>query len=122
MLKDVTGSKQCNTIDKQLKQVQKMARKLNHHKWADSLAWRSHLNTNESALSSLGRQIQCGFETICLNPALLFVTMEHVAVVMENIHSRIPAVGLTAVCRFAPLLHSYPGLVHYALVDRKNHR
>ena len=110
MVLDATGSKPCATIDKQLKEVQKMARKLNHKKWADSVSWRSQLCGNEAALSALGRQVLFGFESICLDPALLFVAVEHMSAIMEHLQYRIPSIEQTSLHQFTPLLNLFPGI------------
>lgn len=109
-------------LRKQIDNVKKLARKLNRNEWSETLVWRPNLKLNSSALSSLARRIRHGFETICLDPSLLFVAVEYVAVVIERIKSKIPVLGLSQPCRLSPLLQFYPGLIHFVLIDRKQHR
>ena len=109
-------------LKKQIENVKKLARKLNRNEWSETLVWRPNLKLNSSALSSLARQVQYGFEMICLDPSLLFVAVEHVAVVIERIKTRIPVLGLSQPCRLSPILQFYPGLIHFVLIDRKQHR
>nr|CAG4651067.1 EOG090X07YB [Simocephalus serrulatus]SVE94300.1 EOG090X07YB [Simocephalus serrulatus] len=110
------------SIPKQLKQLQKMAYKLNQRHWFDMLVWRPEQSQNQSAMSALARQILHGFEIICLNPSLLFAAVEHVSGVIDDIQLSIPIQSLSQPCRLTPLLKIYPGLVHFVLIDRKNHR
>ncbi|XP_046648900.1 uncharacterized protein LOC124340340 [Daphnia pulicaria] len=110
-------------ISKQLKQVQKMAYKYNQrHQWWDLLVWRPEQSQNQSAMSAFSRQILRGFEIVCLNPSLLFAAVEHVSAVIDDIQLSIPMQSLSQPCRLTPLLKIYPGLVHFVLIDRKNHR
>ncbi len=109
-------------IPKQLKQVQKMAYKLHQRQWCDMLVWRPEQSQNQSAMSALVRQILHGFEVVCLNPSLLFAAVEHVSGVIDEIQLSIPIQSLSQPCRLTPLLKIHPGLVHFVLIDRKNHR
>lgn len=111
-----------DAIAKQLKQVQKTANKLNLNQWSDTLVWRPEQSRNQSATSALARQILHGFEIVCLNPALLFVAVEHVSDVIDEIQLSIPIQSLSQPCRLTPMLNIYPGLVHFVLIDRKSHR
>nr|CAG4642589.1 EOG090X07YB [Evadne anonyx] len=122
LLVNLTTSKNLDLLQKQIENVKKLARKLNRNEWSETLVWRPNLKLNSSALSSLARRIQYGFETICLDPSLLFVAVEHVAVVIERIKTSIPVLGLSQACRLSPILQFYPGLVHFVLIDRKQHR
>ena len=110
-------------IPKQLKQVKKMAYKL-HQKsqWCDMLVWRPEQSQNQSAMSAFVRQVLHGFEVVCLNPSLLFAAVEHVSGVIDEIQLSISIQSLSQPCRLTPLLNIYPGLVHFVLIDRKNHR
>lgn len=110
-------------IPKQLKELQKMTHKLNQrHQWFDSLIWRPEQSQNQSAMSAFCRQILRGYEVVCLNPSLLFAAVEHVSGVIDDIRLSIPIQSLSQPCRLTPLLKIYPGLVHFVLIDRKNHR
>lgn len=86
------------------------------------LIWRPEQSQNQSAMSALARQILRGFEIVCLNPSLLFAAVEHVSGVIDEIQLSIPVRSLSQPCRLTPLLKIYPGLVHFVLIDRKNHR
>lgn len=99
-----------------------MAYKLNQRHWFDMLVWRPEQSQNQSAMSALARQILHGFEVVCLNPSLLFAAVEHVSDVIDEIQLSIPIQSLSQPCRLTPLLKIYPGLVHFVLIDRKNHR
>ena len=124
LLENLTNAshKSQGNLHKQIKEVQKYARKLKFYEWSETLTWRSNLQSNQSALSSLARQIQHGFETICLDPGFVFVGIEHISSIIEHIKSKIPVLGLSQPCRLSPLLKYYPGLVHFVLVDRRHHR
>nr|CAG4648709.1 EOG090X07YB [Polyphemus pediculus] len=129
LLKNVTTYKNTATLKKQIVEVQGLAKKLKHRdtnisKWGETLVWRDNLRVNQSAMSALARQIQHGFELICLDPALLFTAVGHVSAVIELIKMRMPVLGLSSQlpCRLSPLLHFYPGLVHFVLIDRRHHR
>nr|SVE74245.1 EOG090X07YB [Daphnia barbata] len=113
-----------DSIPKQLKELKKMiAHKLNQrHQWWDALIWRSEQSQNQSAMSAFARQILRGYEIICLNPSLLFAAVEHVSGVIDDIQLSIPIQSLSQPCMLTPLLHLYPGMVHFVLIDRKNHR
>ena len=105
-----------------MKQVQKLASKMEQKQWCDLLIWRPEQSQNHSALSALTRQILHGLEVVCLNPSILFAAVEHISFVINDIQSSIPVQSLTHSCRLTPLLKIYPGLVHFVLIDRRNHR
>lgn len=86
------------------------------------LVWRPDQSQNHSAMSAFVRQILYGFEVVCLNPSLLFAAVEHVSGVIDEIQLSIPIASLWQPCRLTPVLKIYPGLVHFVLIDRKNHR
>lgn len=111
-----------DVISKQLTEVRKLA--TNHHmKWSETLLnWRSGSKENQSAVSALARQILYGFELMCLDTALLFGAVEHVSAVIDKIKFSIPMNVLCMPCQLTPLLHLYPGLVHFVFIDRNQHR
>lgn len=126
LLKDLT----CNTptnedIPKKISQIQKLVKKLHQNKpWSDTLNnWRTNYSSNnQSAASALSRQIRYGYELICLSPALLFSSVEHVSAVIDGIQAGIPSGLLSQPCLLTPILQLYPGLVHFVLLDRMHHR
>ena len=100
-------------------------KKLHHNKpWSDTLNnWRiNYSSNNQSAASALSRQIRYGYELICLSPALLFSSVEHVSAVIDGIQAGIPSGLLSQPCLLTPILQLYPGLVHFVLLDRMHHR
>lgn len=109
-------------IQKQVQEVKDMARKINYRQWSDSIVWRPNQAHNDSAMSALARQLLHGYEVICLSPSLLFGSVEQVSDVIDNIRISVPIQALRQPCRLTPLLKIYPGLVHFVLVDRINHR
>lgn len=115
-------SKKPEAIQKQVEEVKQMARKINYRQWSDSIVWRPSQAHNESAMSALARQLMHGYEAICLSPSLLFRSVEQVADVIDNIRISVPIQALLQPCRLTPLLRLYPGLVHFVLIDRANHR
>jgi len=111
-----------DVISKQLTEVRKLATSHNMQ-WSETLlGWRSGSKENQSAVSALARQIFYGFELMCLDTALFFGAVEHVSTVIDKIKFSIPVRALLLPCQFTPLLQIYPGLVHFVLIDRNNHR
>ncbi|XP_032785024.1 uncharacterized protein LOC116922744 isoform X1 [Daphnia magna] len=124
LLKSVSASPtKVDLIPKQLKELKKMTYKPNQrHQWCESLIWRPEQSHNQSAMSAFCRQILRGYEAVCLNPSLLYAAVELVSRVIDDIQLSIPIESLSQPCRLTPLLNIYPGLVHFVLIDRKNHR
>lgn len=118
-----TSSSVPDDIPKRIGKVQKLAIKLGQPQWSETLSnWRAGNEQNQSAVSALARQIQYGYELICLSPALLFSAVEHVSAVIDRILVSIPMAKLAQPCLLAPILQLYPGLVHFVLLDRTHHR
>nr|CAG4646341.1 EOG090X07YB [Macrothrix elegans] len=109
-------------ILKQVKELRKVARQLNLRHWGESLNWSSNQCENQSAVSALIRQVFNGYELICLNPTLLFASIEHASLLINSIRLAIPAHKFDIACKLTELLKSFPGMVHFVLIDRLRQR
>lgn len=122
LLVDINKPDSCETLDKKLKDIKKLAHKLKYDTWAETLQWRSEMFNNESALSALGRKIQYGYELICLGhePKISARTSDIMKAKTKEIIDK--SRNFADPCPFLPILNHYPGLVHFVIVDRVNHR
>nr|CAG4638524.1 EOG090X07YB [Cyclestheria hislopi] len=122
VLKMIKNPEDSVALRQEIKTLQKMAIKLNHEKWSETIVWRENITSNEAAMSALCRRLLTGFEKICLDPALLFVATNPLLSVIEHVETQMMNLSILLPSEHCSLLQSYPGLVHFVLVDRKNHR